>query len=115
MKSLVKELYTLDPDVDLDNFEDRRHIARVNVEPQYSRCFSQFPRVLYHTCDYGSLVSIATYGLVPGGFPNKTGRSHCYFNPTPPWDAEMGCKFFRTDEAVITSDWATNMALIAAF
>ena len=28
---------------------------------------------------------------------------------------QMGCKFFRTDEAVLTSDWATNMALIAAF
>ncbi len=28
---------------------------------------------------------------------------------------QMGCKLFRTDEAVITSDWATNMALIAAF
>ena len=28
---------------------------------------------------------------------------------------QMGCKFFRTDEAVISSDWATNMALIAAY
>ena len=28
---------------------------------------------------------------------------------------QMGSKFFRTDEAVITSDWATNMVLIAAF
>ena len=84
MKSLVKDLYSLDPDIDLENFENKRHIARVNVEPQYSKCFNEFPRVLYHTCDYGSLKSIATYGLVPGGFPQKTGRSHCYFNPTPP-------------------------------
>ena len=139
MKSLVKDLFSLDPDIDLENFENKRHIARVNVEPQYSRCYREFPRVLYHTCDYGALKSIATYGLVPGGFPHKTGRSHCYFNPTPPWDADMkkfqgtragrpialafdtellmqmGCKFFRTDEAVLSSDWATNMALIAAY
>ena len=37
---------SLDPDVDMDNFEDKRQIARVNVQPDNNRGFHSFPRVL---------------------------------------------------------------------
>ena len=139
ISGLVKEIYSLDPDVDPSNLEDRKHMARTNLRPGQSRCFNTFPRVLYHTCDYGSLKSIVSFGLVPGGFPNKSGRTHKFFNPTPPWNADMkkfqgtragrpltlafdcellmqmGCKLFRTDEAVMTSDWSVHFVSLPHF
>ena len=51
--------------------------------------WSEFPRVIYHTCDQAAFPSIIKNGSVPGGFPYKTGRAHNFFNPTPPWDAKM--------------------------
>ena len=51
--------------------------------------WDEFPRVIYHTCDQAAFNSIIRHGLVPGGFPYKTGRAHNFFNSTPPWKAEM--------------------------
>ena len=48
MKSMVKEVYSLDPDIDRENFEDKRQIARLNVQPDNNRDFYQFPRLVSH-------------------------------------------------------------------
>ena len=101
--------------------------------------WNEFPRVIYHTCDQSAFLSILENGLIPGGFPYKTGRAHNFFNSTPPWDAKMkklqgtragrpiaiafdtemlmqsGVKLFSTDEAILSPDWISNMALIHAY
>ena len=95
--------------------------------------------MLYHTCDLRSAESIFKFGLVPGGYPKSTGRAHVYFNPTPPWEAQMrklagtragrpvtiafdtelmmqdGVRLFTSDEAFMSADWVGNAYIIYAF
>lgn len=86
-----------------------------------------------------SAEGIIQYGRVPGGRPKSTGRAHVYFNPTPPWEAQMrklagtrtgrpvtvafdtelmmqdGIRFFTSDEAFMSADWVGNAYIIYAF
>ena len=102
-------------------------------------CGRGFPAVLCHTCDLRSAEGIIQYGRVPGGYPKSTGRAHVYFNPTPPWEAQMrklagtrtgrpvtvafdtelmmqdGIRFFTSDEAFMSADWVGNAYFIYAF
>ena len=74
---------------------------------------------------------IVEHGLIPGGWPQRTGRAHNFFIASHPWDdsvggrklagtragkqyyiafdtelvVQSGCRLFRTDEAIISPDW----------
>ena len=98
---------------------------------------SSLPRVLYHSCDRAAMEGIiGTSGLIPGGFPKKTGRAHNYFTTCPPWKAQMrklagtragqpiylafdtelvmqhGCRVFATRKSILSLDWVPNAALM---
>jgi RNA:NAD 2'-phosphotransferase (TPT1/KptA family) len=139
MASIIKKMYTFDPDFDVAKVDDPMVHPGFSAAPEGSPVWDEFPRVIYHTCDQAAFNSIVKHGLVPGGFPYKTGRAHNFFNSTPPWKAEMkklqgtragrpiaiafdtellmqmGFKLFATDEAILSPDWISNMALINAY
>ena len=84
---------------------------------------------------------IVEHGLIPGGWPHRTGRAHNFFISSHPWDdavggkklagtragkqyylcfdtelvIQSGCRLFRTDEAIMSPDWITNEAIICAY
>ena len=89
MSSMIKEFFTLDPTWDVKETENPEEHPEYIPQPKKSPLWGSFPRVIYHTCDRSAFESIAEHGLIPGGFPFKTGRGHNYFNSTPPWDARM--------------------------
>lgn len=76
------------------------------------------------------------HGLIPGGWPNRTGRAHNYFIASHPWDVggagtrtekqfylavdvelavQSGCRLFRTDETILSPDWVSNECIICAY
>ena len=97
------------------------------------------PRLIYHSCDRMAMEKIIEHGLIPGGWPNRTGRVHNFFITTHPWDVgakklagtragkqfylcfdtelvmQAGCRLFRTDEAILSPDWVSNEALICVY
>ena len=140
ISSLVKCLYTLDPDFTperLDEFPPSW--PQFNFEPKNSPMFEQFPRVLYHSCDLAHVDNILQDGLIPGGWPKSSGRPHNYFITMPPWSANMrklagtragkpmyiafdlelmmqhSCRVFQTDQAVLCSDWVPNECIICVY
>ena len=66
---------------------DEGKLPRMNMVPD-QEYLSTLPRVLYHSCDRAAMESIIGTGLIPGGFPKKTGRAHNYFTTCPPWKAQ---------------------------
>ena len=138
MASMCRELLTLD-----DGYSppmlDRGDMPRLNRQPERSNMWTNFPRVLYHTCDVNTMHSIIRFGLIPGGHPKKTGRAHNYFTSVAPWKADMrklagtragqpiylafdtellmqlGVRRFVTKEAIISPDWIPNCALMFAY
>eukprot|EP00435_Cladocopium_sp_Y103_P054949 s1214_g18.t1 len=139
MANLVKKMYTFDEHFDVSRIDDPDHHPHFIATPGGSPVWEDFPRLIYHTCDQAAFLSIVENGLIPGGFPHKTGRAHSFFNSTPPWNAQMrklqgtragrpialafdtemlmqlGVKLFAADEAIITPDWVTNCALVSAY
>ena len=139
MASMIKVMYTFDQEFDQNKVDDPQVHPAFCAMPEGSPVWDQFPRVIYHTCDQAAFTSIVQHGLIPGGFPYKTGRAHNFFNSTPPWKAEMkklqgtragrpiaiafdtemlmqqGIKLFATDEAILSPDWVTNLAIMNAY
>lgn len=134
MASMIRTMYTFDMDFDVSKVGDPMVHPCFSAMPEGSPIWEDFPRVIYHTCDQAAFLSIICNGLVPGGFPHKTGRAH-NFNSTPPWKAEMkklqgtragrpmaiafdtellGTKLFATGEAILSPDWVSNVALMNA-
>ena len=84
---------------------------------------------------------IVEHGLIPGGWPQRTGRAHNFFIASHPWDdsvggkklagtragkqyyvafdteliVQSGCRLFRTDEAIISPDWISNENIICTY
>ena len=140
ISSLVKCLYTLDPDFTPERLDEiPPSWPQFNFEPKNSPMFEQFPRVLYHSCDLAHVDNILQDGLIPGGWPKSSGRPHNYFITMPPWSANMrklagtragkpmyiafdlelmmqhGCRVFQTDQAVLCSDWVPNECIICVY
>ena len=139
MSSMIKTMFTFDENFDETKVDDPTAHPAFSAMPEGSPVWHKFPRVVYHTCDQAAFNSIIKYGLIPGGFPYKTGRTHNFFNPTPPWKAEMkklqgtragrpiaiafdmelmmqmGYKLFATDEAILSPDWISNLPMINAY
>ena len=102
---------------------------------------AKLPRVVYHSCDRLAMEKIIEHGLIPGGWPQRTGRAHNFFIASHPWDdsvggkklagtragkqyylafdtelvVQSGCRLFRTDEAIISADWISNENLICSY
>ena len=90
ISSLVKCLYTLDPEYTSEKLDQiPPSWPRFNFDPKNSPMFKQFPHVLYHSCDLAHVDYILQDGLIPGGWPKSSGRSHNYFITMPPWSANM--------------------------
>ncbi|CAL1165493.1 unnamed protein product [Cladocopium goreaui] len=139
MSSMIKTMFTFDENFDQTKIDDPTVHPAFSAMPEGSPVWHKFPRVVYHTCDQAAFNSIIKHGLIPGGFPYKTGRAHNFFNSTPPWKAEMkklqgtragrpiaiafdmelmmqmGYKLFATDEAILSPDWISNQPMINAF
>ena len=139
MSSMIKTMFTFDENFDQTKIDDPSVHPAFSAMPEGSPVWHKFPRVVYHTCVQAAFNSIIKYGLIPGGFPYKTGRAHNFFNSTPPWKAEMkklqgtragrpiaiafdmelmmqmGYKLFATDEAILSPDWISNQPMINAF
>ena len=139
MSSMIKTMFTFDENFDQTKIDDPSVHPAFSAMPEGSPVWHKFPRVVYHTCDQAAFNSIIKHGLIPGGFPYKTGRAHNFFNSTPPWKAEMkklqgtragrpiaiafdmelmmqmGYKLFATDEAILSPDWISNQPMINAF
>ena len=85
LSSIVKQVFTLDPTFgvkDLDGFKLPKANVRVDLVPEL---MAQLRRVIYHSCDLLVLEKILEHGLIPGGWPNKTGRAHNHFISGHPW------------------------------
>ena len=139
MSTMIKTMFTFDENFDETKVDDPSVHPAFSAMPEGSPVWNKFPRVVYHTCDQAAFNSINKFGLIPGGFPYKTGRAHNFFNSTPPWKAEMkklqgtragrpiaiafdmelmmqmGYKLFATDEASLSPDWISNLPMINAF
>ena len=53
---------------------------------------ASLPRVIYHSCDRLAMEKIVEHGLIPGGWPQRTGRAHNFFIASHPWDDSVGGK-----------------------
>ena len=135
--NFIKRVYSLDPDY-VPKMVDEGKLPRMNMVPDLEY-LSSLPRVLYHSCDRAAMEGIITSGLIPGGFPKKTGRAHNYFTTCPPWKAQMrklagtragqpiylafdtelvmqhGCRVFATRKSILCLDWVPNSALMYAY
>ena len=102
---------------------------------------ASLPRVIYHSCDRLAMEKIVEHGLIPGGWPQRTGRAHNFFIASHPWDnsvggkklagtragkqyyiafdtelvVQSGCRLFRTHEAIISPDWISNENIICTY
>ena len=137
---MVKELYTLDPEFTPAHLDlETPQWPRFNFNPKQSSMFEKFPRVVYHSCDLSHVDEIIRQGLIPGGWPKSSGRYHNYFITMPPWDAnsrklagtragkpmyvafdvelmmQLGCRIFKTDEAILSPDWISNECIVAVY
>jgi len=64
-------------------------LPRTNLRPEMMQ---QLPRVIYHSCDRFAMEKIIEHGLIPGGWPQRTGRAHNFFIASHPWDDAVGGK-----------------------
>ena len=141
ISSLVKQVFTLDPlftKEDLDTVKLPRTNLRPDLVPEL---MANLPRVIYHSCDRLAMEKIVEHGLIPGGWPQRTGRAHNFFIASHPWDesvggkklagtragkqyyiafdtelvVQSGCRLFRTDEAIISPDWISNENIICSY
>ena len=121
---------------DLNGFKLPKTNVRVNLVPEW---MSQLPRLIYHSSDLLVMEKILEHGLIPGGWPNKTGRAHNHFISAHPWsvggkklagtragkqhyiafDTELvvqsGNRLFRTDEAILSPDWISNESIMCVY
>ena len=127
ISSLVKQVLTLDPLFKKEDL-DTPKLPRTNLRPDLvPDLMADLPRVIY--------------GLIPGGWPQRTGRAHNFVIASHPWDdsvggkklagtragkqyylafdteliVQSGCRLFRTDEAIISPDWIFNETLICGY
>ena len=141
ISSLVKQVFTLDPLFKIEDL-DTPKLPRTNLRPDLvPDLIANLPRVIYHSCDRMAMEKIAEHGLIPGGWPQRTGRAHNFFIASHPWDdsvggkklagtragkqyymafdteliVQSGCRLFRTDEAIISPDWISNESLICCY
>ena len=141
ISSLVKQVFTLDPLFKKEDL-DTPKLPRTNLRPDLvPELMADLPRVIYHSCDRLALEKIVEHGLIPGGWPQRTGRAHNFFIASHPWDdsvggkklagtragkqyylafdteliVQSGCRLFRTDEAIISPDWISNETLICGY
>jgi len=134
-------VFTLDPlfkKEDLDGVKLPRTNLRLDLVPELMQ---ELPRVIYHSCDRFAMEKSVEHGLIPGGWPQRTGRAHNFFIASHPWDdavggkklagtragkqfylafdtelvVQNGCRLFRTDEAIISPDWISNECLVCAY
>ena len=141
ISSLVKQVFTLDPLFTKEDL-DTPKLPRTNLRPDLvPELMANLPRVIYHSCDRLAMEKIVEHGLIPGGWPQRTGRAHNFFIASHPWDdsvggkklagtragkqyylafdtelvVQSGCRLFRTDEAIISPDWVSNENLICCY
>ena len=81
--NFIKRVYSLDPEY-TPKMVDEGRLPRTNMIPD-QEYLSSLPRVLYHSCDRAAMEGIIASGLIPGGFPKKTGRAHL-FHYLPPME-----------------------------
>ena len=92
ISSLVKQVFTLDPlykKEDLDGVKLPRTNLRPDLVPELMQ---ELPRVIYHSCDRMAMETVIEHGLIPAGWPNRTGRAHNFFIASHPWDEGVGGK-----------------------
>ena len=139
LSGIVKQVFTLDPTFTIKDLDSYR-LPKANVRPDLvPELMSELPRIIYHSCDLFVLEKILEHGLIPGGWPNKTGRAHNHFIAGHPWtvgnkklagtragkqyyvafDTELvvqsGNRLFRTDEAILSPDWVSNETIICVY
>jgi len=141
ISSLVKQVFTLDPTFVKEDL-DTGKLPRTNLRPDLvPELMAALPRVIYHSCDRLAMEKIVEHGLIPGGWPQRTGRAHNFFIASHPWDdsvggkklagtragkqyyiafdteliVQSGCRLFRTDEAIISPDWISNENIICTY
>ena len=141
ISSLVKQVFILDPTFVKEDL-DTGKLPRTNLRPDLvPELMAALPRVIYHSCDRLAMEKIVEHGLIPGGWPQRTGRAHNFFIASHPWDdsvggkklagtragkqyyiafdteliVQSGCRLFRTDEAIISPDWISNENIICTY
>ena len=141
ISSLVKQVFTLDPTFVKEDLDSGK-LPRTNLRPDLvPELLAALPRVIYHSCDRLAMEKIVEHGLIPGGWPQRTGRAHNFFIASHPWDdsvggkklagtragkqyyiafdteliVQSGCRLFRTDEAIISPDWISNENIICTY
>ena len=141
ISSLVKQVFTLDP-IFVKEDLDTGKLPRTNLRPDLvPELLAALPRVIYHSCDRLAMEKIVEHGLIPGGWPQRTGRANNFFIASHPWDdsvggkklagtragkqyyiafdteliVQSGCRLFRTDEAIISPDWISTENIICTY
>ena len=61
MASMIRTMYTFDPDFDLAKVDDPSVHPAFSARPEDSPVWEDFPRVIYHTCDQAAFLSIIRY------------------------------------------------------
>ena len=98
ISSLVKQVFTLDPTFTKEDL-DTPKLPRTNLRPDLvPEMMAALPRVIYHSCDRLAMEKIVEHGLVPGGWPQRTGRAHNFFIASHPWDDTVGGRSWRERE-----------------
>eukprot|EP00435_Cladocopium_sp_Y103_P049886 s750_g15.t1 len=90
LSNIVKRVFTLDPTFkkqDLDSEKFPMTNLRPDLVPELMR---DICRVIYHSCDRSAMEKIIHHGLIPGGWPQKTGRAHNHDSPLEHWCQEAG-------------------------
>ena len=91
VSSLMMQVFTLDPlfkeDLDTDTVKFPRTNLGPDLVPELTR---ELPRLIYHSCDRMAMEKIVEHGLIPGGWPHRTGRAHTFFISSHPWDDAVG-------------------------
>ena len=107
MSNLVKQVFTLDPAFQGHGL-DTVKIPRTNLRPDLvPELMKELPGVIYHSCDQVAMEKIVEHGLIPGGWPTRTGHAHNYFIASHPWDVgskklagtRAGTQFFLAFDA----------------
>jgi len=141
ISSPVKQVFTLDPTFVKEDL-DTGKLPRTNLRPDLvPELLAALPRVIYYSCDRLAMEKIVEHGLIPGGWPQRTGRAHNFFIASHPWDdsvggkklagtragkqyyiafdteliVQSGCRLFKTDEAIISPDWISNENIICTY
>eukprot|EP00435_Cladocopium_sp_Y103_P069817 s912_g34.t1 len=139
LSNIVKRVFTLDPTFKKEDLDGNK-FPMTNLRPDLApELLKDLPRVIYHSCDRSAMEKIIQHGLIPGGWPQRTGRAHNHFIATHPWDigakklagtragkqyymafdtelvVQNGCRLFQTDQAILSPDWVSNEALICCY